>query len=64
MQQYVKTFTAEQMARMFHEHYERLAPQYGYHTREASAVPWADVPSDNKQLMIATAAAVMEEMNR
>jgi hypothetical protein len=30
--------TPEELARLFHETYERLAPSYGYKTREASAV--------------------------
>ena len=51
---------AEGLARLFHETYERLAPDYGYRTREASAVPWEDVPDGNKRLMIATAAEVLE----
>lgn len=46
---------AEAVARMFHETYERLAPRFGYATREASAVPWAKVPDQNKALMIAVA---------
>jgi hypothetical protein len=46
--------TGEQVnavARAFHESYERQAPEYGYKTREASSVPWSDVPADNKHLM-------------
>lgn len=46
---------AELLAQRFHETYERLAPNYGYQTRRDSAVPWDDVPTHNKQLMIATA---------
>lgn len=49
--------TAEAIARAFHENYERLAPEYDYKTREASAVPWADVPEQNRQLMVATVSA-------
>ena len=45
--------TAERVAREFHETYERLAPSHGYKTRDASAVPWSDVPENNKELMIA-----------
>ncbi len=48
----------EALARLFHETYERLAPHYGYKTREASAVPWEDVPKNNKELMIAVAREV------
>ncbi len=47
------------MAQRFHEAYERLAPDYGYKTREASAVPWADVPAQNKALMVAVASEVV-----
>jgi hypothetical protein len=50
--------TAEQVARLFHEAYERLAPSHGYETRKASAVPWDDVPEPNRSLMIAVAAEV------
>lgn len=53
---------AEELARLFHHHYERLAPEFGYRTRERSAVPWRDVPPDNKKLMIATAKAVLEDL--
>lgn len=51
---------AEQVARAFHETYERLAPDHGYSTREASAKPWADVPEQNKGLMIAVVAELLE----
>lgn len=55
------TETAEQLARLFHEAYERLAPDYGYSTRKASAKPWAEVPEQNRLLMIATCAAILAE---
>lgn len=54
------TTDAEDLAQRFHEAYERLAPDYGYRTREASAVPWKDVPAANQLLMIATAQAVLD----
>jgi hypothetical protein len=50
---------AEQLARLFHETYERLAPLFGYETREASAVPWEEVPESNKKLMIAVCAELL-----
>ena len=49
---------AETIARQFHEAYERLAPSFGYETREASAVPWVEVPEENRRLMIAVAGEV------
>lgn len=42
---------AEQLARKFHETYERLAPHYGYETREETRAFDADSP--NGRLMIA-----------
>jgi hypothetical protein len=51
----------EPIARRFHENYERLAPDFGYETRETSAVPWEMVPAQNKALMIATVAALLDE---
>jgi hypothetical protein len=39
------------VAKAFHESYERQAPNFGYKTREASAVPWEDVPAQNQDLM-------------
>ena len=49
---------APEVARQFHYTYERLAPQFDYETRKASAVLWEDVPAQNKALMI----AVVEEL--
>lgn len=46
-------------ARAFHEAYERLAPSFGYETRKASAVPWDEVPEQNRALMIAVCAEVV-----
>ena len=51
---------AEKLAQQFHETYERLAPDHGYETRKASAVPWHDVPEQNKRLMIAVCAHLIE----
>lgn len=55
--------TPESLARLFHETYERLAPSFGYETREASAVPWEDVPEPNKSLMVAVAGEVFAHCN-
>lgn len=50
---------AESIAKAFHESYERQAPEHGYQTRERSAVPWEDVPADNKSLMIAVVSDLL-----
>jgi len=51
----------EAVARAFHATYEHLAPEYGYRTREASAVPWDAVPSPNRNLMVAVVKALIEQ---
>lgn len=51
-------------AQLFHETYERLAPDFGYRTREASAKPWANVPEQNRALMTATSGHVLAEVLR
>jgi len=55
---------AEQLARLFHETYERLAPEYGYETRPETAIPWEQIPDDNrnKRLMIAVAGEVLHHI--
>lgn len=57
-----KLKAAEELARRFHETYERLAPDFGYKTREASAKPWKDVPENNKQLMIAVCKEILQAL--
>lgn len=54
--------TPEGLARLFHAHYEELAPMFGYSTRDESKGAWGNVPDANRRLMIATAAAVIESM--
>lgn len=51
----------ERLACDFHHAYERLAPGFGYKTRDASAVPWRDVPEPNKQLMIAVCREIIAD---
>jgi hypothetical protein len=46
-----------EMARCFHETYERLAPHYGYATREATRE--FNAHSDNGRLMIAVCAEII-----
>ena len=53
---------ASNLAQTFHETYERLAPDFGYRTREASAKPWDDVPEQNRALMIATCAEIIQHL--
>lgn len=55
----VPSTRAEALARRFHETYERLAPDFGYETRKASAVPWEQVPENNRRLMTAVASEIL-----
>ncbi|GAA0897843.1 hypothetical protein [Pseudonocardia zijingensis] len=50
---------AERLARLFHETYERLAPEHGYETRRESAVPWEQVPANNRALMTAVCEHIL-----
>jgi len=52
---------AEKLAQRFHVKYENLAPQFGYKTRDASAVPWEKVPELNRGLMIAVCQELLDE---
>ncbi len=52
---------AAQIAAAFHTAYESMAPLVGYATRTESAVPWEDVPSANKKLMIATVTTLLQQ---
>jgi hypothetical protein len=56
---YFAALDREDVARAFHDAYERLAPDYSYKTRDASAVPWEQVPENNRALMKATVAAAL-----
>jgi hypothetical protein len=51
--------SADQLAELFHETYERLAPHFGYETRSESAKPWVQVPEQNRRLMTAVCAIVL-----
>jgi hypothetical protein len=52
---------AERLAIRFHLLYEQLAPSFGYETRPASAKPWAEVPEQNRRLMVAVCEAILAE---
>ncbi len=56
----MRNVTAEELASRFHEIYESLAPHFGYRTREASAVPFHQIPANNRRLMIATCSAILK----
>lgn len=49
----------EILAKLWHETYERMAPEFLYDTRASSAVLWSKVPADNKQLMIAVCREII-----
>jgi len=47
------------MARFFHKRYEERAPEFGYKTRPETAVPWEDLPAENRNLMIAVCEDIL-----
>jgi len=49
----------EDLAKLFHEIYEQLAPDFGYETREASRKPWHEVPENNRKLMTAVCERIL-----
>jgi len=51
--------TAKKLAQLFHSTYEELAPYFHYETRLASRKTWEDVPTNNRDLMIATSERVL-----
>ena len=52
--------TPDEMAQKFHEAYIRLAPSFGYAIRPEYAKPWGEIPEDNRKLMIAVCAALLQ----
>ena len=52
----------EDIAQMFHLHYERLSPRFGYETRMASRVNWLSLTGQMRHLMTATVTAVRHAM--
>jgi len=56
----IEAIVNEEVAKEFHKAYERLAPLFDYTTRPDSAVDWADVPEQNKSLMIAVVADLVK----
>jgi len=53
--------TPEQLAKRFHELYEKLALEFQYTTRKESAKPWEDVPKANNNLMIEVCRNIIKE---
>lgn len=52
---------SEELAKLFHEQYEKLAPDFDYKTPWARPIEtWAQIPERNKKLMIAVCSVVME----
>jgi len=59
----MKPITPEELARAFHDIYERLAPQFGYETRAETARPWDQLPTNNRRLMIAVAEVILTHLH-
>lgn len=57
---YLKRISPEELAKMFHGTYERLAIEHEYRTREESRTNWENLPEQNKQLMMATCKEIID----
>lgn len=53
---------ATKLAKMFHETYERLAPQFGYTTKPETRI--FNENSNNGKLMIAVYKTILSELNK
>lgn len=51
----------EGIAKLFHDRYEYLAPNYGWKTQEQSAVPWDELPENQKDLMVHVVANLIDD---
>lgn len=54
--------TPEQLAVLFHNTYERLAPAFGWRTKKGCNVPFERLPERNRALMIATCQTVLNAL--
>lgn len=52
----------EQLAELFHETYEHLAPAFGWRTKKGCNVPFYLLPQRNKALMVATCQTVLNAL--
>lgn len=53
---------ARALAERLHEAYERMAPAFGYETREESRKAWPEVPIRNRALMVISVADVIDKL--
>jgi len=58
-QEPTKGLMAYQLAERLHEAYERQTPQFDDETREEAAVPWAQLPEQNRLFRIAVCAELL-----
>jgi hypothetical protein len=54
-----REYVNEELAHRFHDTHERLAESFHLESRKASAVPWDEVPAENRALMVATVSEAM-----
>ena len=52
----------EQLAELFHETYERLAPAFGWKTKKGCHCKFSELPQRNRALMIATCQTVLNAL--
>lgn len=57
------TIDSEKMAKRAHELYEKFAQQNNWNTQKSTQVKWEDLPQENKNTMIETFNALIDEWN-
>jgi hypothetical protein len=50
----------EIIGQFFHDEYERLAPEHGWETQDATRVHWNDLPPNNRALMIRAVRSLLD----
>ena len=55
---------SEELAKRFHDVYEKFAVEYGWKTQEQCQVEFEDLPKENRDLMVAVVSEVCADLIR
>ena len=59
----IKNIQAEELARLFYQYRDLLAPDFGFQSSEG-CVPWEQILPEQRKLMVASARLVLLELAR
>lgn len=57
-------WNSEELAKFFHDEYDKLAPRYGWRTQISTQVTFDQLPDNNRALMVAVCEQVVEEFRQ